>query len=66
MSQGELKEGLSRRAAKLWKVLVVSGMALAAGCASMSKDRTGSSGSDPGPASSGSSNNGSGGGASGW
>jgi len=64
MPSGETREGLARRGARLWKVLVVSGMALAAACAGMSKESAGK-GSDPGTSSNGSSD-GSGRGASGW
>jgi len=65
MKNGDLKDNVARRGAKLWKVLVVGGMALAAACASMQKDKGGTGSSDPGTAQSGSSN-GHGGGASGW
>ncbi len=67
MANGDRKDAAARRSFKLWKVLVASGMALAAACAGMSKES--SSGSGSGASNTGSSNDGSspsGGGAAGW
>ena len=65
MRSEKSKDSLAGRGAKLWKVLVVSGMTLGAACAGMQKDHSGTGSSDPGTSQSGS-NNGGGGGASGW
>ncbi len=67
MTNGDRKDAAARRSAKLWKVLVAGGMALASACAGMNKESP--SGSGSGASNTGSSNDGSsqsGGGASGW
>ncbi len=72
MPDADRKDAVARRGAKLWRVLVAGGMALAAACAGAHKEgssssSTGSSGSDTGAASStGQGSNQQGGGASGW
>jgi len=70
MVQGDAKEALARRSARLWRVLVAGGVALAAACAGMRSEEKGAgsgSGSGAGVASDGTTRPDSrGGGASGW
>jgi hypothetical protein len=74
MANGDRQGTTARRTVKLWKVLVVGGMALATACAGNQKGSSGDKGSssgtsssDSGTSSSGSSSSSNnGGGASGW